>query len=227
MLFEDCAARCTRAAAEFDSHEQRTDGETIAHSLADGLDTLRNELFERSHQDVEAQFGMDSMLVPVSPVQTELATNLEIETYMVTQTTDEVAGQSYVNDANWFTDWLGKTRLGDSYQESGVQDRLVQYLRLSPDERRLEFSDVLVQTFPEARHIPLVLYRLFPIAVRIVAAVAFGDHVRANELRKEQLALLPGIADCDQCQGKPLDNGEQCNNCGNPVWQYKWLTETE
>lgn len=227
MLFDDCGTRCNEAATEFDAHGQRADGATLAQSLADGLDVLRSELFERSHQDVERQIGMDSMLIPVSPVQTELATNLEIETYMVTQSADEAGGQNYVVDANWFGNWLGKMRLGDSFHEPALQKRFAQYQDLSPEKRRLEFSDVLVETLPEARHIPLVLYRLFPIAIRIVTAVAFGDHTRANELRKEQHFLLPGIADCDQCLGKPLDNGEQCRTCGNPVWQYKWLTDTE
>jgi hypothetical protein len=227
MLFEDCAARCASAASEFSEHEHRDDGETLTHSLADGFDTLRIELFERAHEDVEATIGRDSMLLPVSPVKTELATNLEIELYMVAQSTDEVNKRNYVSDSSWFRNWLGGMRLGEAFQKASSQERLAEYLRLSPEERRLEFSDVLVQTFPEARHIPLVLYRLFPIAARIVTAIAFRDHDRADELRTRQLKLLPGIADCHQCRGKPLDNGDQCSNCGNPIWTYKWLTEAE
>ena len=227
MLFEDCATRCTSAASEFDEHEHRGDGAILAHSLADGLDTLRTELFERAHEDVEATIGLDSMLLPVSPIKTELATNVEIEIYLIAQSTDEVSNRSYVSDSSWFATWLGGMRLGDTFHKDSLQKRLAEYLRLSPEQRRLEFSDVLVQTFPEARHIPLVLYRLIPIAARIVTAVAFGDHDRAGELRKRQLTLLPGITDCHQCDGKPLDNGDQCGNCGNPIWTYKWLTDSE
>ena len=86
--------------------------------------------------------------------------------------------------------------------------------------------DALLKELPRARHIRLVLFRLYPLAVRIVTDVAFGDHFRANELRNQQLALLPAIADCHECHGKTLDNGEKCRTCGNPVWLYEWLTES-
>lgn len=227
MLFENCAGRCARAAALFDEHERRSDGSGITDSIACGLDTLRSQLFERAQRDVEEKIGMDSMLLPVSPIKTEMDTNREIEVYQVAQSTDEMREQKYLADVEWYTQWLGTMRLGDSLHDPHVQDRLTEYLAQSSDQRRLEFSDVLVQTFPEARHIPLILYRLFPIAVRIATAIAFGDHARTRVLRDQQRSLLPGIADCQKCHGTVLDNGEQCPTCGNPVWGYTWLTQAD
>ena len=36
--------------------------------------------------------------------------------------------------------------------------------------------------------------------------------------------LLSIIRDCAECHGSVLENGEQCRNCGNPLWKYDWLT---
>ena len=74
---------------------------------------------------------------------------------------------------------------------------------------------------------PLVIYRLLPLGVRIIVAVAFGDHLRAGETRNEQTALLPVIADCHECHGRPLDNGERCHRCSNPLWGFDWLTAAD
>ena len=41
--------------------------------------------------------------------------------------------------------------------------------------RRRRFPSLLEQALPEARKAPLIIYRLFPRAVRIVTALAFGN----------------------------------------------------
>ena len=94
---------------------------------------------------------------------------------------------------------------------------------MDEDELRLGFSRNLENVFPEARLAPLILYRLFPLSVRIVTAVAFGHHLDAAELRNRQAFWLPAITDCHDCHGRPLDNGDECVVCGNPLWTYQWL----
>ena len=74
---------------------------------------------------------------------------------------------------------------------------------------------------------PLVLFQLLPLAVRIVTALAFGDHACARDARNSQVAHLPSIRYCRQCRGEVLENGEQCEQCGNPLWEYKWLTAAD
>jgi hypothetical protein len=68
-----------------------------------------------------------------------------------------------------------------------------------------------------------VLYRLFPLAAGIVTATAFVDAGAAAELRESQTSWLPSIADCGECRGRVLENGEQCAVCNNPLWNYEWL----
>ena len=81
--------------------------------------------------------------------------------------------------------------------------------------------------FPESRKTPLVLFRLFPLTVRIVTCASFGDRNRATKIRNQQVSLLSAIIDCSQCRGIVLANGEQCPRGGNPVWNFRWLTATE
>lgn len=226
MLFEDCAQRCSNAAMEFDEHERRGGGTELAGSIAYGLNVLRHQLYERAQRDVEEIFGQDSMLMPVSPVAAEKAVHLEIEIYLTAQSVHEAELQGFVDDPQWYRHWLGTLRMGETFNEPGIQERIDAYLERTCEVRSLDFSDALLRELPGARHIPLVLFRLFPLAVRIVTDVAFGDHFRANELRNQQLALLPAIADCHECHGKTLDNGEKCRTCGNPVWLYEWLTDS-
>jgi hypothetical protein len=76
----------------------------------------------------------------------------------------------------------------------------------------------------EAQRAPLVLFRLFPLSVRIVTAAAFNDGETAQSLHAEQLSILPAIADCSQCHGGLLKPGAKCATCGNPLWKFKWLT---
>jgi hypothetical protein len=71
------------------------------------------------------------------------------------------------------------------------------------------------------------LFRLLPLAAQIATTLAFGDQPRALELRSRQVFHLPSIEDCQQCHGGLLDNGDRCRACGNPVWDYEWLTAAD
>ncbi len=224
----ECAVRRAQAVAEIDEHDDRDDGAQVVSSLADGLTQLRNLLFTRVHADVEIRFGTDSMLLPASLNEAEMRTKVEIEAYQIAESSDEARQSKYViGDDDWYSAWLAHLRFGDATSESWLKNRLDRYATCDSDSRRLIFSNVLVRAFPEARHAPLVLFRLFPLAACIVTAIAFGDHFRAAELRKQQASILPVINDCQQCHGRPLDNGDQCSGCGNPLWTYRWLMVTD
>ena len=69
-----------------------------------------------------------------------------------------------------------------------------------------------------------MLFRLLPLAVEIVTALGFGDSPEAEDVRHRQIDILPAIADCEQCRGKLLENGQQCPECGNPLWLFDRLT---
>lgn len=216
------------AAEAFDRHEHRNDGEGVASSLADGLNVLRDLLFTRVHDDVETAFGMDSMLMPVSESKSKSRAKMEIEIYQVAEAALDAKSNGYASaDEDWFLNWLASLRLGDAANVSAVGQRLEVYWSKDPDDRRLAFSGVLERAFPEAQRAPLILYRLVPMAVSIATAIAFADHTRAAELRKRQTVLLPAITDCQRCHGGLLENGDQCQVCGNPLWKFDWLTAVE
>jgi hypothetical protein len=219
--------RRDEAVAEFDKHEHRTDGGPIVNSLCYGLTTLRNVLFNRIHQDVEKNVGRDSMMMPISILQSEEKAKQEIEIFQVAASVDEARRRTFVRDVAWYAGWLGRLRLGEVAQQPTSQVRLDRYLSMTDEERRLGFSRVLEKTFPEATRAPLVLYRLFPFAVGIATALAFRDLAEAAELRSRQASWLPAITDCHECRGRLLENGEQCTICGNPVWTYTWLTAAD
>jgi dTDP-4-amino-4,6-dideoxygalactose transaminase len=101
------------------------------------------------------------------------------------------------------------------------------YDHLTDGERRRMFASHVEQALPEATSAPLVVYRLYPRAVRIATALAFGDRLRASDIRNEQIAYLPVIADCHECHGVTLDNGEVCKQCGNPLWKLNWMNATD
>lgn len=221
---EACLARRTAAAAKLGEREPNLPAERITNSLVDGLNTLRQLLFKRIHEDVEEHIGRDSMLLPVSAKQSEEIAKAEIETYQVAVSAIAARDRNYVStDFNWYAKWLGHLRLGQAIDEKKYRRRLKQYVSTSDDEQRLGFSRSLETVFPEASRAPLILYRLYPLAVRIVSAVAFGAHLDAAELRNRQMFWLPAVADCHECHGRPLDNGDQCAVCGNPIWSYGWL----
>lgn len=221
---QDTIRRASEAAVEFNYHLQRGDGEKIAGSLSAGFGMLRNTLFHRVHTDVEEILGMDSMLMPVSPNKVETASKAEIEVYFIACSIDEVRERKWVPDAEWYGRWLARLRLGDSALTSGVTKRIAQYLEKNSEERRGHFCDILDRAIPEARKAPLVMHRLLPLAASIATALAFGDVFRAADLRNQQIAILPAIADCHDCHGRPMENGEACPTCGNPLWKFDWLT---
>ncbi len=225
MSVEQRVQRRVDAASEFDRHEQRSDGVRVVGSLADGLSMLRDLLFARIHEEGESGFGQDSMLLPVSVVKSEAAANKEIEIYLIAESAADAVAGGYVNSADaWFQQWLGRLRLGDYVAAPAVVQRLNFYADKSPDDRRRGFSSQLQQALPEAGRAPLVLYRLLPLAVSIVTAMAFGDQPRAEATRKRQIHWLASIADCHSCHGRLLDIGENCAQCGNPFWKHDWLT---
>jgi hypothetical protein len=227
MDLKDCAVRREEAGRLLGEHEHRERAMQVVNSLADGLTTLRNLLFTRIHEDVESKIGADSMLLPISPLKSELAAKVEIELFEIAESAYRAHARGYVKDRDWYVAWLASLRLGDYAQNPQVRKRLDRYLALNDDERRLAFSGYLEKVYPEAHRAPLVLYRLYPLAVDIVTAVAFGHPLDANELRNQQMFWLPAIQDCHECHGAPLENSEKCRVCGNPLWNYRWLTVSE
>jgi hypothetical protein len=227
MLAQDTAARREQAAAEANSQLNRADGLRLVNSLTYGLTTLRNSLFTRVHEDVQKYVGRDSMVMPVSLLESEETTKVEIEIFQLAVSTIEFAERGYGTDHSWYAMWLGALRLDDCQPGSASYERLSEYLKMSARDRRAAFMRVLEKTFPEAARSPLVLHRLFPPAAGIVTAQAFQDHDAALGHRKQQAVWLPSITDCHECRGRLLENGEQCAVCGNPLWKYEWLTAAD
>ena len=222
---EERNQRRLEAAIELDKHEQREDGSRVVSTLFDGLAVLGDLFFTRVHADVERTFGMDSMLLPVSAMKAEMQTRLEIDLYQVAESAVEVRERGYIRaDEDWYGNWLAQVRLGEAAANPASVQRLTDYIAKSPDDRRLAFSKWLERTLPEARRAPLIIYRLLPLAVSVVTALAFQDQARATDARRGQVAILPGIADCHQCRGNLLEIGEKCPECGNPFWKFDWLT---
>ncbi|HEV3004098.1 MAG TPA: hypothetical protein VGX78_06525 [Pirellulales bacterium] len=225
MTVEDRNQRRADAAAEFDRKRNRQDGAFVVNSLADGLSTLRDALFTRVHADVEKIVGMDSILSPAAADRSAASARTEIELYQIAESASSVEVDGYVpDDAAWYRQWLARLRLGERCQSPVVAGRLEHYRSKTADERRRAFAQLLERSLPEARHAPLIVYRLFPLAVAVATAVAFGDHSRAGAARNRQVFILPGISDCPTCHGRVLANEEKCAQCGNPFWTYEWLT---
>lgn len=228
MKPEDFVKRHGEAIEEFNRHENRDDGRQVASSLAGGLNVLRDSLYVRAHEDVERIVGRDSMLMPTSETRSERLTKIEIELYQIAESAAAVRDFRYIStDHQWYLHWLTRLRLGESQADAAVFGRLGDYLSKTPDDRRLDFADVLARILPESKQAPLVMFHLFPLSVQITTALGFGDHPRALDLRKSQLAHLPAIEDCRECRGRVLENGQQCGVCGNPLWKFKWLTVTD
>lgn len=228
MVYSIAPQRLAEAARQFDEHLRRKDGATVVHGLAYGLMLLRESLFLRVHQDVEHALGHDSMLMPTSEKKTRDRAVEQIETFQAVECAAAAAAYGYVPaQDDWFLRWLLRLRLRNEAADGAGADLVRRYGAGGGDDRRLLFTDVLSRVVPEARHAPLVLFRLFPLAVHVTVALAFGDHGRASELRRQQLALLPAIADCGECRGALLELGEHCPACGNPLWKYRWLTAVD
>jgi hypothetical protein len=170
---------------------------------------------------------MDSMSMPVRGDQSEYNAKAEIDIWQLVEASDSLARKRQVDDPAEIRAWLGQLRLGASFENQAVSGRVAEYEGLEREPRQRHFARLLENVYPEARRCPLVLYPLMPHAVRIVVAVATGETVDADASRDKQTSLLPGITDCRRCRGTVLDNGELCSECGNPVWNYKWLMAAE
>jgi hypothetical protein len=212
------------AAAEFDRHENRSDGARIVGGLDDGLTLLRDSFYLYLLQELEKSLGADSMLMPVSEVKTRKQVRVEIELYQAVESAAAVAEMGHVrNDGQWYLHWLAGFRLGQGTLDEQHRLMLAKYAGQNQDQRRLTLTNVLVKVLPDARRAPLVLFRLFPMAVQIATAIALGDKANAVRLRADQIKWLPAIEDCTQCHGRVLNIGEECIVCGNPLWKTTWL----
>jgi len=227
MSLEERTKAHTGATEAFNRSENRPDGAAVLDSLANGLSLLRDLLYVRLHEDVERIVGNDSMLMPVSERKTEKLTKLEIDLYQIAESAEAAGRRRYLRSgADWYRRWLLAARLPEAAENRKAEERIARYIAQSPDERRLAFSNILCGVLPESRRAPLVLFRLIPLAVEIVTSVAFGDHAGTSEARQEQVLLLPAIGDCPQCRGAVLENGTECQACGNPLWKFEWLHAT-
>lgn len=217
--------RPERAASVLATHNSKLRSDDVVDRLVAGLTQLRDLLTSRLHVDVERQFGVDSMVAPLSlsheARQLTLASD-ETDAYAAVLVDDEVTRGGYVDrPTEWFFDWVFDLLLGNSPRAR--QEQAEPYRALSDKGRHLRFVAALQHAVPESVRTPPVLFLLFPKSVRIAAAMAFGDSRRAQELRLEQIELLPAIVDCHECRGRVLGNEERCRNCGNPLWTFAWL----
>lgn len=215
------------SALELGVRSPNIEAEEVVDSLSAGMTCVRDFLVKRIHEDVERHIGIDTLIAPISQLheqrQTERA-KLEIDMYSTIVVAEEVAEGGYVDrPREWFLNWLFQLRLNRE-QEPLFERRVQSYESPSAEARRLKFLAILQLAMPESARSPLVLFRLIPRALRIAAVVAFGDPLRAQELRAEQCSFLPAIGDCPECHGRVLDNDESCHICGNPVWEFEWLT---
>ncbi len=217
-------------AGELERREKRRHAAEVVAGLAGGLSLLRECLYLRVHQDVEERVGRDSMMIPLSEIESLRRTKDEIDVYQIAESAVAVNRLGYVlSGIDWYLPWLARLRFGPHVDGADLEellDRCRQYVDKTADERRLLFTDLLAGVHPQATRAPLVLYRLVPTAVGIATALAFVDHQTALQLRKDQTADLPAIGDCGQCKGEVLANGERCDACGNPLWKHEWLTAT-
>ncbi len=213
---------------DFNRRGNREDGAQVVASLDASLSVVRDLMYERMHADVERVLGKDSMLIPLSELETQQQAETAIELFQIAESACIVRDAGYVGaGAQWYANWLAQMRLGQGAVEPDNARQLAAYLAMTDNDRRLAFSDVLFKVLPESRQAPLVLFRLAPLAARIATADAFGDRKRATKIRKMQKTLLPGISDCRECHGDILDGGEVCEVCGNPLWSFEWLTTTD
>lgn len=224
MAMQQAALRL--AAAEELRRRNCVEAEATVASLCDGLTQLVDLMLTRVQRDAEEEFGLDSMLMPATAAGEVKAVRRAkdlINIYTSVVAAEEAIEQKYVDDEDdWFVRWLLPLRM-EVDDWSPVEQQIADYRGHAPHQRRRVFVSALERNVPYATKAPLVLYRLYPLAVRIVVAIAFGDHLRAGELRNQQASILPVISDCHVCHGRPFDNGENCGSCGSPLWSYAWL----
>lgn len=216
------------AAETFNEHARRTDGQRVVRSLNNGLGVLGDTLFVRLHADVERRIGTDSMLMPVSEATTAVAAKREIEIYHVAQCAVAARQRPFLAAGDeWFVEWLVSLRLEAAPLEQPLKARLFDYLARSDDGRQMAFTNMLAKILPESTRAPLVLFTLYPLAVTLAVAQAFGDEPGAEAVRRRQASILPAIHDCSECRGRVLENGEKCRICGNPLWTSEYLTAAD
>lgn len=218
--------RKNEAAEEFNRHTTTELGEQFVHSISSGLCNLKNLGVCRLFHDTQELFEADSMMIPTSPIEIEDRIALELELYFIAETVCYMRDETGYDCDDWFLPWLGKLRIGSAFN-SEAQSLTERYLQKPAESRRLKFVGRLDRFHPAASRIPLVLFRLLPLAVHGVVTIALGDMWSASEIRNEQVKLLPDIVECTECHGRPLDNGDLCECCHNPIWKYNYLTSTD
>jgi hypothetical protein len=218
--------RQAEAVSRLREFERVLDAEQVTSSLQAGLSLLVDRFYWRIHFDVEALVGADSMLMPLSETKAAEQSKEAIEVYQIVESAWAFREFGYATTpGDWYLPWLGDLRLGERMSVPEVAERLDRDQNRSPDARRRAFVDRLLRILPESGRSPLILPRLFPLAVHIATALAFGDRARAQQVRAQQIALLPMIEACNRCQGSVLANGRSCEWCSNPLWNYRWLND--
>jgi hypothetical protein len=224
---EERSRRRAAAIQALSALTHRPDAAEIVGRLDDGLSLLRNQLYTRLQTDVEHNFGKDSMLMPLSELMTEHQAKGEIEAFLVAEVLDELSQSGAMQQPDKNQHWLQELRFTGRSDRAALETRARAYLRLSSRDRQMEFSDKLEELLHEARLAPMVLYQLFPLSVRAITALAFGDHLRGGEIRNRQASLLPCISYCRNCHGRLMEVDELCRECGNPVWTIRWMTQPD
>jgi hypothetical protein len=104
-----------RFAEEFERQSGRHDGPKVVAGLHADLELLSNLLYSRLHQDVEATFGEDSMLMPSSELKSRLRTRIEVGLYEVAESAVLVRQQGYLpSGSDWYIPWLAELCLAES-----------------------------------------------------------------------------------------------------------------
>ncbi len=174
--------RREQAVAEFEHHRIGPDAKHAVQALDAGIAHLRDAYAERVHEDLEEEFGQDSMLAPPSlarEAQQILEARREIEAYSCFLVANEITRHCYLDNAgDWILDWVLHLRFGDN-REFAAQ-RAAVYRSMTPRERHVLFISLLKQALPESKKAPGVLFHLFNRGVKIVAAIAFGKTDRAQ-----------------------------------------------
>jgi len=215
----------TDAVQAFDMHEARSDGARVVGNLLTGLDTLLSLMLDRVAIEPGTKFGVDSMIMPTSFVKGHATASLAIDIFQTVHSFETAHKFHYLRTADdWYQQWLLAARLPEQCQEPAVIARLASYRARPLDTRRLSFETALERALPQAAQAPLVLYRLFPLAVEVATSLAFEAPADAAAARKRQRDLLPGMTDCHDCRGTLLEPGDECRQCGNPLWKFDWLT---
>ena len=139
-----------RPPSDFNRRAGRDYGQNAAEILDRRLVLLQDLLYCRLHGNVQQTIGMDSMLMPVSELKTQLAAKTEMAVYQVAESR-AAAGELGLDAApdNWFSRWLGRLLLGEAIDANALA-RLADYDSKAPRERLLAFTDVLTHVLPES-----------------------------------------------------------------------------